>query len=327
MRCDHCFYLEEINDSSRTELSIEQIEALAKELGGLHWVALSGGEPYLRKDLVEIIQAFYKHSRPNIMSHVTNGYYPERVSITTGKIAASCPKSKVLVIFSLDGLEETHEQIRHSPGSFNRARESISSVQKHQHEYPNLKTGIVITAQDNNREELTPLIEYIESQIMPDDIYINLHRDHTQPCNVQVDPLTLKHYQEAVVFYESIRARKKLKGRKLLDRLLEGKNKIQKQTIAKIARESAYQLPCLAGKVSMVVDEMGNVYACELLKNSIGNLANQSFREIWFGERAHHLSNSITQNKCFCTHECAMSSSLLFNPAKLFQSMAAGMIG
>ena len=66
MRCDHCFYLDEINDSSRTELSIEQIETLAKELGGLNWVALSGGEPYLRKDLVEIIQAFYKHSRPNI---------------------------------------------------------------------------------------------------------------------------------------------------------------------------------------------------------------------------------------------------------------------
>jgi len=326
MRCDHCFYLEEINDSSRTELSIKQVEALAKELGGLHWVALSGGEPYLRKDLVEIIQAFYKHSRPNIMSHVTNGYYPDRISIMTEKMAASCPKSKVLVIFSLDGLEETHEQIRHSPGSFNRVRESISSVQKHQHEYPNLETGVVITAQDNNREELIPLIEYIESQIMPDSIYINLHRDHTQPSNVQVDPLTLKRYQETVAFYENIQAKKKLKGWRLLDRLLEGKNKIQKQTIAKIAEENTYQLPCLAGKVSVVIDELGDVYVCELLKDSIGNITTQSFNEIWFGERARHLSDSITQSKCFCTHECAMSSSLLFNPVKLFQSMTSGMI-
>jgi molybdenum cofactor biosynthesis enzyme MoaA len=62
MRCDHCFYLDEINDSSRTELSVNQIETLAKELGGLHWVALSGGEPYLRKDLVEIIQVLYTFS-------------------------------------------------------------------------------------------------------------------------------------------------------------------------------------------------------------------------------------------------------------------------
>lgn len=327
MRCDHCFYLDEINDSTRTELSIKQIETLAQELGGLHWVALSGGEPYLRKDLVEIIQAFYRFSRPNIMSHVTNGYYPDRISVMTEEMATSCPKSKVLVIFSLDGLQETHERIRHSPGSFDRVKESIRSVQKHQSNYPNLETGVVITAQDNNREELIPLIEYIESQLMPNGIYINLHRDHTQPSNVLVDPLTLKHYQGAVAFYENILANKKLKGRNLLDLLLEGKNKLQKKTITKIAKENSYELPCLAGKVSVVVDELGNVYACELLKDPLGNIESQSFKEIWFGEKGCSISDSITQSNCYCTHECAMSSSLLFNPNKLLQSMISGMIG
>lgn len=327
MRCDHCFYLEEINDSSRTELSIEQIEKLAKDLGGLHWIALSGGEPYLRKDLVEIIQAFYRYSRPNIMSHVTNGYYPDRISVMTRKMAESCPKSKNLVIFSLDGLEKTHEEIRHSPGSFGKVKESIQAVQKHQSDYPNLETGVVITAQENNREELIPLIEYIESNLMPDGVYINLQRDHTQPSNVLVDPKTLKHYQDAVAFYEKLRAKKQLKKSNLLDRLLDGKNKLQKRTIAKIAEENAYQLPCLAGKVSVVVDELGNVYACELLKEPMGNLKDNSFKEIWFSEKSVSLSDSITKDKCYCTHECAMSSSLLFNPPKLVQSMISGMLG
>ena len=327
MRCDHCFYLDEINDSSRTELSIEQIEALAKELGGLHWVALSGGEPYLRNDLVEIIQAFYRYSRPNIISHVTNGYYPDRVSTMTEKMGASCSQSKVLTIFSLDGLEKTHEEIRHSPGSFARVKESIQSVKKHQSRYPNLETGVVITAQDNNREDLIPLIDYIETNLKPEGIYINLQRDHTQPSNVLVDSITLHHYQEAVAFYEKIQARKKFRGRKLLDRLLDGKNKIQKRTIAKIAKDNTYQLPCLAGKVSVVVDELGNVYACELLKDPMGNLKQQGFRDIWFGERALRLSDSIIQDKCYCTHECAMSSSLLYNAPKLAQSMISGMTG
>jgi len=327
MRCDHCFYLDEINDSSRTELSVEQIETLAKELGGLHWVALSGGEPYLRKDLVEIIQAFYTHSRPNIISHVTNGYYPDRISTMTEQMGASCSKSKVLTIFSLDGLEKTHEEIRHSPGSFARVKESIQSVKKHQSQYPNLETGVVITAQDSNRKDLIPLIEYIESNLKPEGIYINLQRDHTQPSNVLVDPITLSHYQEAVTFYEKIQAKKKFGKRKLLDLLLDGKNKIQKRTIAKIAKENTYQLPCLAGKVSVVVDELGNVYACELLKDSIGNLKQQSFRDIWFGERALRLSDSIIKDKCYCTHECAMSSSLIYNTPKLAQSLISGIMG
>ena len=76
----------------------------------------------------------------------------------------------------------------------------------------------------------------------------------------------------------------------------------------------------------MVVDELGNVYACELLKDPMVNLKNQSFREIWFGAEARRLSDSITQDQCYCTHECAMSSSLLFNPAKLVQSMISGMM-
>ena len=112
-----------------------------------------------------------------------------------------------------------------------------------------------------------------------------------------------------------------------MDRLLDGKNKLQKKTISKIAKENAYQFPCLAGKVSVVVDELGNVYACELLKDPIGNLASQSFKEIWFGDEGVKLSNSITESKCYCTHECAMSSSILFNPSKLVQSVISGMLG
>ena len=46
------------------------------------------------------------------------------------------------------------------------------------------------------------------------------------------------------------------------------------------------------------------------------NLKQQGFRDIWFGERALRLSDSIIQDKCYCTHECALSSSLLFNPSK-----------
>ena len=326
MRCDHCFYLDEINDSSRTEISLEQIESLAKDIGGLNWLALSGGEPYLRKDLVEIIQTFYKYSRPNIISHVTNGYYPDRISVMTRKISETCPKSKNLIIFSLDGLEESLEKIRHSPGSFEKVRESIHSVQKNQSDCHNLETGVVITVQENNREELIPLIDYIEGILMPDGIYINLQRDHTQPSSVLVDPVTLKYYQGAVAYYENIREKKCLNKSRILDRLLDGKNKLQKKIIAKTAEENAYQLPCLAGKVSVVVDELGDVYACELLKQSMGNLKNQSFKEIWFGEKSISLSNKITESKCYCTHECAMSSSILFNPAKLVQSMISGMI-
>ena len=52
--CKHCFYWEELN-LPKNELSLEEIEKVARSLPNLLTVSLTGGEPYLRPDLPQIV--------------------------------------------------------------------------------------------------------------------------------------------------------------------------------------------------------------------------------------------------------------------------------
>ena len=72
--CRHCFYWEELN-LPKNELSLDEIEKVARSLPNLLSLSLTGGEPYLRPDLPDIAAAFetlftgQKHSDPLQRSH------------------------------------------------------------------------------------------------------------------------------------------------------------------------------------------------------------------------------------------------------------------
>jgi len=62
--CPFCFYLKSSDKPQDTtaELSLQEIENISQSMGDLLWLAFSGGEIYLRKDLVEISKVFYEQT-------------------------------------------------------------------------------------------------------------------------------------------------------------------------------------------------------------------------------------------------------------------------
>jgi MoaA/NifB/PqqE/SkfB family radical SAM enzyme len=68
----------------------------------------------------------------------------------------------------------------------------------------------------------------------------------------------------------------------------------------------------------MVVWADGNVSSCEML-GSVGNLRQSSFRDVLASDALRDQVRSIRNKECHCTHNCAMLTSILFNPANLPQ--------
>jgi hypothetical protein len=60
----------------------------------------------------------------------------------------------------------------------------------------------------------------------------------------------------------------------------------------------------------------GTVSSCEML-GGVGNIAEQPFRDVLAGEPMQAQVRSIRNKECHCTHNCAMLTSILFNPANL----------
>lgn len=123
------------------EITIETI----KKLPQMNFVNVTGGEPFIRLDLDEIIAELYKKTNRVVIS--TNGFFTDR-------IIAMCEKyPKLGIRISIEGLEETNNQIRGLQDGFNKGYGTLKELVKMKH--PDV--GFGMTIQDRNANDLVPL--------------------------------------------------------------------------------------------------------------------------------------------------------------------------
>ena len=73
LKCDHCFYWDSLNKDSY-ELSVEEISKIVDSLQHLISLSLTGGEPFLRKDLSEIVEIFVRKGKVKEIGIASNGF-------------------------------------------------------------------------------------------------------------------------------------------------------------------------------------------------------------------------------------------------------------
>ena len=79
-RCSFCFIDFDDPNTFKGELTLEEIEKLTKNLGkSLLNVNLTGGEPFARKDIVDIAKLYIRNSTVQSMYITTNASLPDRV--------------------------------------------------------------------------------------------------------------------------------------------------------------------------------------------------------------------------------------------------------
>lgn len=121
-RCDHCFVDFE---SSKRDLKLHHFEQLAADSESLMWLDIGGGEPFLRKDLAEIVCAFDS----KIVHIPTNGSLIPQM-LKQVKEMQSRTDREIIIGLSLDGLAETHDTIRKVPGSFEQVWKAYEALRE-----------------------------------------------------------------------------------------------------------------------------------------------------------------------------------------------------
>ncbi|HCJ57375.1 putative mycofactocin radical SAM maturase MftC [bioreactor metagenome] len=141
MRCMHC------GSSCETPLEGELTTAEALDLisqmkeVGLKYVALSGGEPTIRKDIFLLARALSDSGIS--FSLLSNGWL-----IDEKMISKAIDSNLSYITMSLDGLQETHDRIR-KPQSFIRIMSTLDLLSKN-----GIKTGIVTTLYKQRRYDV-----------------------------------------------------------------------------------------------------------------------------------------------------------------------------
>ena len=119
MNCMHCYSSSSLY-TRLTGPSLEDIDILSEELAEGHVlrVLIGGGEPLLRDDIVEIVKMFTKRGMYVLLS--SNGYYFD-YDIGRELFAAGLR----VIQFSVDGVGDTHDNIRGVKGAFRRVVQAI----------------------------------------------------------------------------------------------------------------------------------------------------------------------------------------------------------
>jgi MoaA/NifB/PqqE/SkfB family radical SAM enzyme len=109
------------------EMTPEEVTTVFEKVGALDVVRLTGGEPFLRDDLLEVAHRILDASRPATVHVTTNGSFPDRVEAFCRAFRAS---SVLRVMVSFDGLAKEHDRNRGRAVTFDRALDTVRRLAK-----------------------------------------------------------------------------------------------------------------------------------------------------------------------------------------------------
>jgi len=304
-RCITCNIWRTRPDTAR-EIGLEEIgmithSRLYRRTGS---VVVTGGEPFLRSDLADIMEMLSSNSGAEI-SVVTNGLLPGRIfSLVeeTRRRGARIDK----VALSLNGKPETHDLTRGIKGGYDRLIESARGLKR-----LGVLASFIYTITVENHEQLQWAYELAEELGMDINFYpetTSYRFDNTGSRRGLLDEQKL----------EVLRAMKAVFSRRkfyyfddstlyFVERMFRGEQ---------VSR-------CYAGLQSAYIDWRGEVFPCEAISDgrlSMGNIKRKALDEIWTSPEARRTRVHVMKGKCQpCYLACEVLGSLRKEPVKVLK--------
>ena len=329
-RCKHCFYRYALDAKDQNDpLSLHQIEDVFSSLRTpLKSLVLTGGEPFLHSDLPEICKLAKIHTDPKLLVIPTNGILTDQIVFQVEQICKLNFPS-LLIQISLDGLEDTHDNIRNFIGCFTHAVNTAKALRLSQKDYPNLEVAIMTTISRQNIHELEALADFVHDVIklphsfevirdsrnrnltsLPLDLASNAHPHDPSSQRLSIEELSDLLPRLAEIYRKNTH-------------LVTGNHPLW-TPLAIAFRQGRFQhlvdvlknqrpFKCPAGKETGVIYPNGEVALCELSK-PIGKLENYDFDfyELWTSEKAQNMRDRLSN--CYCTHGCFQTVAMMHEP-------------
>jgi MoaA/NifB/PqqE/SkfB family radical SAM enzyme len=329
-KCKHCLLADGAHPNwekpslalTKQQLSLEEIDKVSASLGkgSLMFLLPTGGEPFLRKDIGEVIKIFHKNTGVPNVGIPTNGSMTARtVSIVTD-VLKSCPGLDLHIDVSLDGVGEDHDELRVMPGLFDKSIATYKALRELEKHYKNFSVQVETTVSSYNDQKLVENYDWFRENLDVDTVFTLLTRG--KPKEPAAKFFDVAKYEEYAKLMERDYKNGSLSGYDSfpLADVINAKRIVRHKLIAEIVRTNKYQTPCYAGNLGACLFANGDTYPCELLTDrKLGNVRDvgYDFKKIWFSPKADAARTFIRDSKCFCTYECFLTINILFNPRML----------
>ena len=280
-RCNMCNRDKAPSDPSE-ELTVDVI----RKLPPMYFTNITGGEPFIREDLPEIVRELRKKSDRIVIS--TNGFFTDRI------IALCKEFPDIGIRISIEGLEKTNNEIRGLPDGFRRGYTTLRKLVK-----MGMKdVGFGMTVQDRNAKDLVPLYE-LSNRMNMEFATASLHNSFyfVEAKNIIHDrPMVAKQFE------------------RLVNRLLDSKSPKKwfrayfNHGLINYIYGQPRLLPCDMSFDTFFIDPYGDVMPCNGTKDKevMGNLNRQTWDELWNSPEAEQVRKKVRH----CDRQCWMIGSV-----------------
>jgi radical SAM protein with 4Fe4S-binding SPASM domain len=268
-----------------TEKSSEIKASDLTTLPKLKFINLTGGEPFIREDLAEIVEECYKHTDRIVIS--TSGWFEDRV------IAPAKRFPKIGIRISIEGLSQKNDELRGRPGGFDKGLRTLLTLKQ-----MGLKDiGFGCTVSNNNSHDMLSLYQLSLSLGME----FATASFHNSYYFHKDDNVVTNKEEVCANFKTLINWQLKEKHPKSWFRAFFNMGLIN------YIEGGRRMLPCEAGSANFFIDPSGEVYPCNGLekrywKESMGNIHDADFMTIWNSEQAEKVRSMVRR----CPKNCWM---------------------
>jgi len=314
--------------------SVENLIKMAKSMEPLPQLTVSGGEPLLRRDLPEIVQAFYDHAKTRFFTVPTNALKPDRVARLIDHFTEHCPKGFLNFCLPFHGDEEHFDDIMGVKGNFEKFKETYTVIQDRRAGHPNISCVLNFVMSKFNYTEYKNIIGMAEREFYEAPLGIAYCRGLTHERDATDVPLDI--YQDAQRY---LAERKRNHTRYNPYTIMFDTVGEQMATIiSDVVTGKTTDLHCGAGRHFLVTYDNGDVYPCELLDvlgvpeakgrdeqppthTCLGNLNDFDYdmNALLQSPPARKLVDWIATHDCACTWECAIYSKIVHSPKEIAQ--------
>jgi MoaA/NifB/PqqE/SkfB family radical SAM enzyme len=324
--CRTCFYHDELN--SNQDLSFEEMKKMSETSPKFDKLWLSGGEPFLRDDLVDIIKLFHINNGAKVINLPTNGLLTKKIDEGVGRLLTECPELSIHLNFSVDGLGKTHDNIRGVPGNFGKTITTMELIKDKYGENPNLIQNVATVVTPEALDEMFDLGVYLLTKDLVSTQFFEVVRgDPKDPTTKnltvnQIEDLRKKVFplieEQADRLFKDFKGPKKSLAKTYFLGFVRFVNGLQDENYFE---PKNWGMKCTAGTTTIVVDHNGSFRSCEI-RPAIGKLQefdfniNKALHSDLMKKEVDEIGGGSNAN-CWCTHGCWIMSSLKFNPRAL----------
>ncbi len=179
-QCIMCGLWKEKNTADK-EMSYNNFEVLLKDrlFSRLEYIGISGGEPFLREDIVELIDLF--HQKCTFLKRISitnNGILTKKIESNLGKIVRLSKKNGVLLDLSVSfhALNELLSHIYGVEGAFDKISRTIQVLKSYQ-QSNELSFSLNCVLLNDNIEEAPILLKWAKENNIPINFVIGEQRD------------------------------------------------------------------------------------------------------------------------------------------------------